>query len=390
MRLLHTADWHVGKAIRGRSRVDELADVFDELLEIAEGERVDAVLLAGDVYDQLSASPDADRLVLSTLVGFHRLGIPVVMIPGNHDSAKRFAAFREVLDAVGTKVVPNVAPPDAGGIVEVGSRDGAETALVACVPFVAERRFTDAAALFDSTESGYQSYAEGMGHVLKAMAGAFRKDTVNVVMAHLFTDGALLGGGEREVTIGMAYAMSPSLLPGTASYVALGHLHRPQAVKGAPSPTRYAGSLLQLDFGEVNDTKSVCIVDVSPGTPAKVREVAITRGRKLLDVKGTLDEVVGRAADVGDAYLRVFVETDGPVPGIADRVRDALPNALDVHLVYEHDDETAAMTAAGPVSAMAPREQFVAYYRRQHGAEPDAVVLEAFDEVLELEFEGAT
>jgi DNA repair protein SbcD/Mre11 len=387
VRLLHTADWHVGKAIRGRSRLDELSGVLDEVLEIAQTEGVDAALLAGDVYDQLSAAPDADRLVLSTLVRFHRLGIPVVMIPGNHDSAKRFAAFREVLDAVGTKAVPYVVPPSKGGIVQVGSRDGAETALVACVPFVAERRFADAAALFDSTESWYQSYAEGMGHVMAAMAGGFREDAVNVVLAHLFTDGALLGGGEREVTIGMAYATSPSRLPGTASYVALGHMHRPQQVKGAPSPTRYAGSLLQLDFGEVHDTKSVCIVDVSPGTPAKVREVPITRGRRLLDVRGTLDEVLARAPDVGDAYLRVFVETDGPVPGIAERVRDALPNALDVHLVYEHDDETAH-PAGGPVSAMAPREQFVAYYRAQHGAEPDDTVLEAFDEVLEREFEG--
>ena len=171
MRLLHTADWHVGKAIRGRSRLDELEGVLDEVLGIAESEGVDAVLLAGDVYDQLSASPDADRLVLSTLVRFHRVGIPVVMIPGNHDSAKRFAAFREVLDAVGTKAVPYVRPPTEGGIVQVGSRDGAETARVACVPFVAERRFCDAAALFDSTEGGYQSYGEGMGHVLSAMAG---------------------------------------------------------------------------------------------------------------------------------------------------------------------------------------------------------------------------
>ena len=204
------------------------------------------------------------------------------------------------------------------------------------------------------------------------MAGGVPQDAVNVVLAHLFTDGALLGGGERELTIGMAYAISPSRFRRTASYVALGHVHRPQAVKGAPSPTRYAGSLLQLDFGEVNDTKSVCIVDVSAGTPAKVREVPITarpaaRGRR----RGRSMRSSRRPRTAGDAYLRVFVDTDGPVPGIADRVRDELPNALDVHLVYERDDDASA-PAGGPVSAMAPREQFVAYYRAQHGAEPDA------------------
>src|SRR5439155_9945168 len=107
-------------------------------------------------------------------------------------------------------------------------------------------------------------------------------------------------------------------------YVALGHVHRPQAVRGAPSPTRYAGSLLQLDFGETEQTKSVAIVEASPARPAKVREVALTAGRRLVDLEGTIDEVLGRGAGLADAYLRVFVRTDGPVPGVAERVRDAL------------------------------------------------------------------
>src|SRR5205814_48602 len=129
MRFLHTGDWHVGKAIRGRSRHDEFAAVLAEVVGVAVQEGVDAALVGGD-----------------------------------------------------------------------------------------------AAALFDATETWYQSYAEGVGQLLSAMAGAFRDDRVNVLMAHLFTDGALLGGGEREVKTGLEYAVSPSRLPGTASYVALGHI----------------------------------------------------------------------------------------------------------------------------------------------------------------------
>jgi exonuclease SbcD len=383
MRLLHTADWHVGKAIRGRSRLDESAAALEELTGIAVDEGVDAVLVAGDVYEQRAAAPEADAIVFETFVRLSEAGIPVVVIPGNHDSALRFEALGKLLGPIGVTVVARVAPPDGGGIVEVPARDGSDAALIACIPFVPERRFGDAAALFDATEGWYRSYAHGMGELLAAMAGAFRPDRVNVALGHLFTDGALVGGGERELTIGMAYAVSPGRLPGTAQYVALGHVHRPQDVRAAPAPTRYAGSLLQLDFGERDQTKSVSIVDASPGRPAKVREVELTSGRRLLDLHGTLDEVASRAGDVGDAFLRVFVTTDGPVPGIADRIRDDLPNALDVHLVYERAE--AEGRAGAPVSSLAPRDQFLAYYRSQHGADPNQRLLESFDEVLAAE-----
>jgi DNA repair protein SbcD/Mre11 len=383
MRLLHTADWHVGKAIRGRSRLEESAAALAEVTGIAVDEGVDAVLVAGDVYEQRAAAPEADAIVFETFVRLSEAGIPVVVIPGNHDSALRFEALGKLLAPIGVTVVARVAPPDGGGVLEVPARDGSDAALIACIPFVPERRFGDAAALFDATEAWYRSYAHGMGELLAAMARAFRPDRVNVALGHLFTDGALVGGGERELTIGMAYAVSPGRLPGTAQYVALGHVHRPQAVPAAPAPTRYAGSVLQLDFGERDQTKSVSIVDASPGRPAKVREVELTSGRRLLDLHGTLDEVAARAGDVGDAFLRVFVSTDGPVPGIADRIRDDLPNALDVHLVYERAE--ADGRAGAPVSSLAPRDQFLAYYRSQHGADPDERLLESFDEVLAAE-----
>jgi len=385
VRFLHTSDWHVGRAIRGRSRKDEHAAALDEVVGIAVGEGVDAVLLAGDVYEHRAPAPEADAVVFETFIRLHERGIRVVVIPGNHDSSLRMEALGKLLRPIGVEVAARVVPPEAGGIVEVPSRDGTGVADVACIPFVPERRFGDAAQLFEASEAWYLSYADGMGELLGAMAGGFRPDRVNVVLAHLFTHGALLGGGERQAAIGDVYAIPPSRLPGDAAYVALGHVHRPQAVAGSPAPARYAGSLIQLDFGEIDQRKSVTIVEASPGKPAKVREVHLTAGRRLLDLRGTLDEVVAKA-DVGDAFLRVFVKTDGPVPGIADRVREALPNALDVHLEYERSD--AGPTSA-PVSSLHPRDQFVAYCRSQHGAEPRAELMRAFDEVLTLETEEA-
>lgn len=386
MRFLHTADWHVGKAIRGRSRAEEFGAALEQVVGIAVDEDVDVVLVAGDVYEHRSAAPEADSIVFEGLLRLHEAGIRVVAIPGNHDSALRLEALGKLLRPIGAEVVPRVLPPDRGGILEVPSRDGSEVAGVACVPFVPERRFGDAAALFQAAESWHLSYAEGMGELLAAMAAGFRPDRVNVVLGHLFSDGALLGGGEREVTIGLQYAISPSRLPGDAAYVALGHVHKPQAVKGAPAPARYAGSLIQLDFGEIDQRKSVVIVDASPGTPANSREIPLTAGRPLLDLRGTLDEVLAKGSDAGDAYLRAFVLVDGPVPGIADQVREALPNMLDVHLDYERRGEDRGR---GPVSSLSPRDQFVAYFRSEHGAEPSPELLGSFDEVVALEAEGA-
>lgn len=389
MRFLHTADWHVGRAIRGRSRTEEFAEALDQVVRIAVDEGVDAVLLAGDVYEHRAPQPDADALVFDAFLRLHDAGIRVLAIPGNHDSAVRLEAFGKLLRPIGVELATRVAPPDRGGIVQVPSRDGDEVADVACVPFVPERRFGDAAALFDASEAWYQSYAQGMGEVLAAMAAAFSPERVSVVLGHLFTDGALVtpGGGERELTIGIAYAIPPSRLPGHASYVALGHVHLPQAVRGSPTPARYAGSLLQLDFGEAGQRKSVSIVEARAGRPAKVTEVPLSAGRQLRDVRGTLDEVIAQGADAGDAWLRAFVETDGPVPGIADRVRDELPNVLDVHLVYERSD--GPQPGAEPLSSLHPRDQFVAYHEAHHGVSPPAALLAAFDEALELEMEGS-
>jgi exonuclease SbcD len=380
MRLLHTADWHVGKTVRGHSRIDEFAAALERVVTIAIDERVDAVLVAGDLYEQRVVSPEADGLIFDTLLKLRAECIPVVAICGNHDSAARFEAFEPLLRSVGVELAPKVRRPEAGGIVRVAARSGNEVAAIACVPFVAERRFADASEAFTEAGRPYLSYAEGVSGILEGMAGAFGDDTINVVLAHLFIDGARPGGGERELTMGGAYTIPPSALPPTAAYIALGHVHRPQEVRGARAPARYSGSLLQLDFGERDQDKSVYVVEARAGKPARVLAVPLEAGRKLIDVEASLDDLPGLAGSLGNAYLRVFLRTDGPVPGIADRVREVLPNALDVHLVYERaEDETPTPSLA----SLEPRDQFVSYYRAAHGVDPHDDLLAGFARIEE-------
>src|SRR5438093_5810794 len=332
MRVLHTADWHVGKHLRGRSRDQETIAALDQVVEQAKDAAVDAVLIAGDVYEHRTVSAEADLIVFEALARLRDTGATIVVVPGNHDSWQRLEALGKLLTPLGILAVPRVLRPTEGGVVEVPSRDGSETALIACVPFVPERRFGDAAALFDDRASAYTAYDEGMGAVMSGMARAFRTDRVNVLMGHMMIDGAKLGGGEQELTIGMTYAVSPTRVPATATYAALGHLHRPQAIRRAPCPARFAGSLIQLDFGEVDQDKSVVLVEAKAGKPARAQELELSAGRRLVDIAGTLDEILAMSGTKEDCYLRVKVETDGPVPGIAERVREVLPNAVVVEL----------------------------------------------------------
>jgi exonuclease SbcD len=379
VRFLHTADWHVGRTIRGRSRADEFEAALDQVVQIAVDEKVDALLIAGDIYDQRALSAEADALIFDALLRLFDANIPVVAICGNHDSAARLDALSRLLSHVGCSMAAKVRRPDRGGIVEIASRSGKEVASIACVPFVSPRRFSDAASEFDDLATGYEGYDDGFGRLLKAYEDAFRDDRVNLVLGHLFVSGAQPAGSERQITIGADYAVSPGRLPATSSYVALGHIHKQQKVSKAPCEARYAGSLLQLDFGEMGQDKSVLVIDVAPRKPPKVRSVPVTAGRKLVELDATLDDLAAKAKAVANAYVRVNLHVDAPVAGLADRVREIVPGALDVRLVLPEQEIAQAKTLRG----LDPRAQFVAYYRAAHSVEPPDELLAAFERVHE-------
>jgi exonuclease SbcD len=390
MRFLHTGDWHVGKMLKGRDRLDEQADVLAEIMDIARREQVDALLLGGDVFDSFAPSPEAERLVYATLAEYCAAGIPVVLIGGNHDHPRRLAALRELLDPLKIYVRAEPCPPDAGGVIRLPSRDGREAAHIAVLPFVQEPRIVDACRLFDPEEQWYEVYADRVAQMVEALASSFRADTVNILMAHVFTDGALAGGGERTLHLGQVYAVSPQRLPATAHYIALNHLHRPQRVS-APAWAEYSGSPLQLDFGEVDQAKRVVLIEAHPGRPVAVHSIPLTSGRKLLDVHGTLDELRGRAESLRGAYLRVTLTVPAPAPGLANRVKEILPNALEVRLDYPRVEATATSEGgtaesegtAEPVPAIEPVQRLATFYRREHGADLPPAITELFTRLYE-------
>ena len=392
MRFLHTGDWHIGKMLKGRNRLDEQTAVLTEIVDIARRESVDGLLLGGDVFDSFSPGPEAERLVYAALAECCGVGIPVVVIGGNHDHPRRLAALRELLDPLKIYVRAEPCPPDAGGIIPLPSRDGHEVAHVAVLPFVQEPRIVDACRLFDPEEQWYQAYADRVAQMIEALANWFRADTVNILMAHVFVDGGLVGGGERPLHVGQVYAVPPQRLPATAHYVALNHLHRPQRVP-APTWAEYSGSPLQLDFGEVAQAKRVVLIEANAGRPVAVRSVPLTSGRKLLDVQGTFEELQERAESLRAAYLRVTLNVPAPAPGLANRVKEILPDALEVRLHYPRVEEAATSDDGAaeprddgtvvPATAIDPVQRLHAYYRREHGADLPPALAELFTRLYE-------
>jgi exonuclease SbcD len=376
MRLLHTSDWHVGKTLRGRPRGDEHEAVIQEILQIAVREKVDCLLLSGDIFDSYAPSPEAERLVYSFLAELLGRGIAATVIAGNHDHPKRLEALRLLLDPLRVYVRSEPAPPDKGGVVNL--KVNGEEARIAVLPFVPERKVVDACLMMAPEENWYAAYAERVAQMCQKLAESFSPKTINILMAHLYVHGAVASGSEREVHISQPYAISSQRFPGTVHYIALGHLHRPQEVP-SPSPCYYAGSPFQLDFGEQGQEKRVVIVDAQAGTPARVESIRLRSGRRLRDIRGTLEALTANAKDFGTDFLRVTVETAGPVPGIADRVRELLPNALDVKTEYPREE--AATTHER--KQLPPNLLFREFYLIQHGAPPPPRILRAFDDLYE-------
>jgi exonuclease SbcD len=380
VRFLHTADWHVGKPLRGRSRMDEYARALEQVVEVARDRKVDAVLVAGDVFDSPAPPPEAEKLVYDFLARLVPERISCLIIAGNHDHPRKLGALAALLEGLRIHVRPEVRPPEQGGVVGLASRDGKEEARVAVLPFVPERRVVDACTVMGAEHEWYEAYAGRIEQILTALTKGLPGSTVNLVLAHLLVDGGRVGTGERELHLGQIYGVNPQQLPSGVQYIGLGHLHRPQEVL-APAKTLYPGSLLELDFGEEQQEKSVVIVEAQPGKAPRVELVPITAGRRLRTVRGTFDELERSAAEWAGDYLRVRVEAERPEPGLADRVKALLPDALDVSVSYPRDG-SAPRPEPGRVK-LAPAQLFAAYYEHRHQAPPSPELRQLFDHVHE-------
>jgi DNA repair protein SbcD/Mre11 len=374
LRILHTSDWHVGKVLKGQSRLDEHIAVLADVVRIARDERPDLVIVAGDLFDTAAPTPDATRVVTRALSALRNTGAEVVAIGGNHDNGASLDALRSWAEAAGIALRGTVRDRAADHLVTGVTKSGEAWRLVA-LPFLSQRYAIRATEMFALTAAeANQTYADHVQRLIAALTEGFDGDAVNLITAHLTVVGATTGGGERDAHTIQAYAVPSTVFPASAQYVALGHLHRRQSVV-APCPVRYSGSPLAIDFGEEENSPSVSIVDVTTTTAARTRDVPIPSAIRLRTVKGTLDELGAYRDD--DGWLRVYVR-ERPRAGLREAVQEMLPRALEVRIDPEILADVAVSAGRAPRQAgRSPSELFSEYL--QSSGHADAAVAELFD-----------
>jgi DNA repair protein SbcD/Mre11 len=355
VKILHTSDWHVGKVLKGRHRTEEQIQVLLSVVEIARSERPDVIIVAGDLYDTATPSPEATKIVTRALSALRKTDAQVVVIAGNHDNGAALDALRPWAEAADINIRGRVSDHAADHVVRGVTRAGEKWSCVA-LPFLSQRYAVRALEMFDLTEAQAQAtYADHTARLLERLAAvAFdQPDTVNLVTAHLTVIGGTMGGGERDAHCILGYAVPSTVFPSNAHYVALGHLHRAQVLPG-PCPVRYSGSPLAVDFGEGENRPSVTIVEVTADTAAIARTVPVPVAVPLLTVRGTLADLAALAertddGGVGEAWLRVFV-AEAPRAGLREQVQELFPRAMEIRIDSAALPETSS-TAARPSRA---------------------------------------
>jgi exonuclease SbcD len=373
VKILHTSDWHVGKVLKGRARIEEHIDVLAEVVAIAREEQPDLVIVAGDLFDTAAPTPDAKRIVTRALSALRGTGADVIAIGGNHDNGAELDALRGWAEAAGVTLRGTVRDRAADHVV-TGTTAAGEAWRVVALPFLSQRYAIRATEMFALTAAeANQTYADHMARLIATLTENPPPDTVNVITAHLTVVGAKLGGGERDAHTIQSYAVPSTVFPSSTHYVGLGHLHRRQSVAG-PCPVHYSGSPMAVDFGEEENMPSVTIATVNTTSAARVKGVPIKSALPLRTVRGSLDELA-RLDATAPGWLRVYVR-ERPRAGLREAVQEMLPNALEVRIDPQVLADVDPAAARAPRQAgRSPNELFAAYLDAQGHTDPEVVEL---------------
>lgn len=371
MRFLQTGDWHLGRYLHGASLIEDQAHVLDQFVDLARRAEVDAVVIAGDIYDRSLPPAEAvallDDVLARLVVG---VGIPVIVIAGNHDSPERIGFGGRILGRQGLHVrgsLGDLAPiviTDAHGPVAFHPLPYADPVFARAVPGGAE----------------IADHRGAMTHLVSTMRARFRDNTRNVLIGHAFVAGGDESDSERPLSVGGTGAVSAATFEGFDS-VALGHLHRPQSMNSGR--IHYAGSLLKYSFSEVDHTKGVSLVELrADGTPV-IESLPLNPRRDVRIVTGTLAELLDKplTARQREDYLCAHLTDPGPVLEPMARLREVYPNMLELRFVREPIGNASAQ-ASGDHRRRRPGDLFRAFYRDVVGEEIADDGLAVFNESL--------
>ncbi len=337
MRILHVSDWHLGRETGGHTRSADHDAVIDEILTLTREHRPDLIIHTGDLFDVVRPGVEDMERGIAALQELAALA-PTVVVAGNHDSPPLFALFNRILTGSGSYPGGVSGPrltfvdkprPGQDGILtfEVAHSGSIQRLRLAPLPFVRDGRIV---ATMEDPATWMTAYAARIGTIEAALGlalaeGYNHSTDVNLFAAHLHVAGATWSHSERALHVSDTYASHTDAIP-PVSYAAFGHIHKPQPLPGLTTGA-YAGSPLQLDFGEEGETKRVVLVEAEPGSSAQITSIDLTAGRRLRSFDGTLAQLERVAEDWGDALTKVLIQSETTTPGLADTVRAMLPHA---------------------------------------------------------------
>ena len=395
MRILHTSDWHLGKYLGASSRLPEQIEFMEELVEIVEFQKIDLILIAGDIYDTNNPPADAENLFYKTLVRLSNGGRrPIIIVAGNHDSPERITAAGPLAVITGVFIIgtqktvvhkgayQHFSIEDADeGVFELSI--GSEKAIIAAIPYPSEKRLNEV-FIGQNQESGLQkTYSEKVGTIFSELSKKFREETINLAVGHFYFNGGLSSDSEREIQIGGSYAVDPAVLPEKAQYVAMGHLHRPQRVAGS-NKAFYSGSPIQYSKSEINYAKSVYIADVKPGCEAIVEKIYL-RNYKPIEIwkASSIEEAIRICYEKQDEKSWVFLEIKTQRPLLLSEIKEiktAKKDIVEIRPYIESSDlESDSELAEESEEIKSLEEEFCEFYQeRKEGAVPDKNLVDLF------------
>ena len=310
-RILHTADWHLGKMLNEQSREEEQKRFLDWLLKQVVELEVDVVMVAGDIFDTANPPQSAEALYYDFVAALHgSTSASLVLIGGNHDSANQLEAPKRVLKSLRTHVHGAVAEDPADRLLLLPSAEAPKVAI-AMVPFLREKDIRMGRS-GDTEAAVRKEIIAGIARVYEETANAAKEAKIAcpiVATGHLTVAGSSSSDSERDIHVGGLGAVDSTVFPDAFAYVALGHLHRPQSTDKA-GRVRYSGSPIALSFSEVDDKKEVRLLDVT-GKGIAQSSVPIPVFRKLVQLKtslATLDKDLSAQAKVKAGELPTWVE----------------------------------------------------------------------------------
>ena len=334
VKLLHTSDWHLGATLGRHDRAEDQREALKDLFDIAKRFEPDLILHTGDLFDGSRPPYPALRMGVRALARLSDIA-PTIVIRGNHDSISLFRILDEIFRGGGFRRLRFVTEPRVEKFPPAAGLASDPVALV-CVPFISPGSIVDYAS--DEIERFEGSYADGIkalnSHLLDRAEKHAGSRGIILYAAHLHLHGARPGMSERRMHVGEDYATHTEGLD-RAIYCAFGHIHDPQLLPGGIARGRYAGSLVPLDFGETSQTKHAVLVTM--GDRTQVKEASLRTGRPLVRFEGSVEELDARAADGGlnGCILKATVQSDDPVPDLAERLLEGSPKCTVFNLVNQ-------------------------------------------------------